>query len=148
MSEFRMRPKDNYILDTAWDKLYVLTEHWISDLKFYEKDLQFFNKLIDENFIWINEEKHFKEVEKIQRGVLKQIKKCQNLLKSTSRHLVHIKDIIESPFLYDSQNFRKEHQILEDEISAFVKENRKQRKEVFSIIEHVVEKKRLQEVII
>ena len=43
------------------------------------------------------------------------------------------------PFKYNSQQFREEHQLLEDDISAFVKDFRANRKEVFEVTEHVIE---------
>lgn len=148
MLELRMRPKNNYILETDWDELYVLTEHWMSDLYFYADDLKFFRHLIDKYFIWINQQEHQKEVERILHAVIELTDKAQDLLKKTEEHKGHIKDIIEEPFTYDSQKFREEHQKLEDEISNFIKGCRNQRKEVFSVIEHVVDKERLQEIII
>ena len=47
MKDFRIRPKDNYINEASWEQLYVLTEHWKSDLVFYHKDLRFLHLLID-----------------------------------------------------------------------------------------------------
>lgn len=146
MLEFRLRPKDNYVLETEWDKIYVLTEHWISDLSFYKDDLKFFRHLIDKYFIWISEESHLKEVERILNNVNTLARKAENLLTRTSKHLSHIKDIMEEPFAHDSQKFREEHQNLEDEIAVFIKTCRDQRKLVFSVIEHVVDNERLQEI--
>ena len=145
MSEFRLRPKDDYVLVTKWDKLFVLTQHWISDLRFYQDDLRFFKQLIKRYFIWINTDKHQREVEIILNAVNKLAHKAEDLIKKTSGHLGHIKDIIDEPFTHDSQKFREEHQDLEYEIAVFVKTCRDQRDQVFSVIEHVVDKERLQE---
>ncbi|AVR45978.1 hypothetical protein C7S20_12340 [Christiangramia fulva] len=147
MLELRMRPKNNYIFETDWDELYVLTEHWMSDLQFYADDLRFFRHLIDKYFIWIKEQENQREVEKILFSVIELTDAAQDLLKKTAKHRDHIKDILEEPFTYDSQKFREEHQKLEDEISDFIKSCRKQRKEVFSVIEHVIDKEGLQEII-
>ena len=54
MKNFRIRPKDNYINEASWEQLYVLTEHWKSDLVFYHKDLRFLHLLIDKYFMWIS----------------------------------------------------------------------------------------------
>ncbi len=53
MSSFRSRPKDRYIEEGDWQPLYVLTEHWKSDLSFYAEDLKFLAHLIDNYFMWI-----------------------------------------------------------------------------------------------
>lgn len=147
MSEFRMRPKDNYIQETNWESLYVLTEHWISDLKFYQDDLKFFRHLIDKYFIWINEQEHQIEVEKIRHAVIDLTRQAEEIMEKTLKHLGHISDIMEDPFTYDSSKFRDEHEVLEDEISDFIKTCRDQRQEVFSVIKHIVESERLQEII-
>lgn len=147
MSDFRYRPKDEYIQETNWESLYVLTEHWISDLQFYEDDLKFFRNLIDKYFIWINEKEHQTEVEKIRLGVIELSKRASDMHQKALKHLGNIANIIDEPFAYDSSKFREEHQILEDEIASFIKNCRKQRKEVFSVIEHVVDNERLREII-
>ncbi len=147
MSELRMRPKSTYILNSGWNELHVLTQHWISDLHFYGDDLKFFHHLIDKYFIWINEKEHLDEISKIKSNVQEMTKSCSDLLKRCSTHLSHIEAIIEDPFPYNSQKFREEHQALEDEISNFVKACRNQRKELFSVIEHLVESERFQETI-
>ena len=40
MNEYRMRPKDSYLQNSQWQELYVLTQHWKSDLLFYKDDGQ------------------------------------------------------------------------------------------------------------
>lgn len=147
MSEFRYRPKDDYIQETNWESLYVLTEHWISDLRFYEDDLKFFRNLIDKYFIWINEKEHQLEVEKIRHAVIELSKRASEIQKKTLKHLGNLASIIKEPFSHDSDKFRDEHQVLEDEISDFIKTCRNQRKDVFAVIEHVVDNERLQEIV-
>ncbi|MCG9971669.1 hypothetical protein [Christiangramia crocea] len=144
---FRSRPKDDYILETNWEELYVLTRHWVSNLEFYKDDLKFFRHLIDKYFIWINEKEHQVKAESIRNGVIKLTRQSNDLIKETLKHLGHIKDIMEDPFTHDSQRFREEHQGLEDKISEFIKSCRTQRRELFSITEHIVENDRLGEII-
>jgi len=139
MNDFRIRPNGNYIFNANWQELNVLTEHWKSDLLFYKDDLKFLDHLIDKYFIWISKKEDFNLVKSIEVGIVETSKNCSSLLQRVNKHLVDIAALIVNPFKYNSQQFREEHQLLEDDISAFVKDFRANRKEVFEVTEHVIE---------
>jgi len=139
MNDFRNRPKDNYIHEADWQKLYTLTEHWKSDLMFYKDDLKFLHHLIDKYFLWLSKKENIDMVQEIEVNLLKVDKKCASLLDRANKHLHHLTELIDNPFAYDSHQFRAEHEILEDELTQFVKDFRKNRKEVFAITEHVID---------
>ena len=139
MNDFRIRPNGNYIFNANWQELNVLTELWKSDLLFYKDDLKFLDHLIDKYFIWISKKEDFNLVKSIEVGIVETSKECSSLLQRVNKHLVDIAALIVNPFKYNSQQFREEHQLLEDDISAFVKDFRANRKEVFEVTEHVIE---------
>lgn len=139
MNDFRNRPKDNYIKEADWQKLYVLTEHWKSDLMFYKDDLKFLHHLIDKYFLWLSKKENVDMVQEIEVNLLKVDKECESLLERTNNHLQHLAQLIDNSFAYDSHQFRAEHEILEDELTQFVKDFRKNRKEVFAIKKHIIE---------
>lgn len=139
MNDFRYRPKDNYIYEADWPKLYVLTEHWKSDFLFYKDDLRFLHHLIDKYFLWISKKENIDMVSEIEVNLLKVDKECASLLERTNTHLHHLAELIDDPFKYDSHQFRNEHELLEDELAQFVKDFRKNRKEVFAITKHIID---------
>lgn len=139
MNDFRNRPKDNYIHEAGWQKLYVLTEHWKSDLLFYKDDLRFLHHLIDKYFLWISKKENIDMVSEIEVSLLKVDKKCASLLKQTNTHLHYLTELIDDPFKHDSHQFRSDHELLEDELVQFVKTLRNNRKEVFAITKHIIE---------
>jgi len=139
MSDFRSRPKDNYIQEADWQKLYTLTENWKSDLEFYNDDLKFLHHLIDKYFMWISKKENIDMVREIELGLLEMDNRCGALLNRANKHLHHLAELIDNPFAYDSHKFRTEHQQLEDYLIKFVKDFRKNRKEVFTITEHVID---------
>lgn len=143
MSDFRKRPKDNFIQETDWQELYVLTKHWKSDLLFYKDDLRFLHHLIDKYFIWITKKDNLTEVQKVGRHILEDEKACDQLLEKTAEHTSHLADLIDDPFKYDSNMFRKEHQDLEDKITVFIKTVRENRKQLFSVTEHILDSEQL-----
>ncbi|MEP2237154.1 MAG: hypothetical protein ABJI22_02260 [Maribacter sp.] len=139
MSTFRNRPKDNYIHEADWKSLYVLTEHWKSDMAFYNEDLKFLHHLIDKYFMWISKKNNIDMVREIEVSLIDTDKKCDSLVKRIDTHLHHLAELIDNPFAYDSHTFRTEHEQLENEITDFVKQFRTNRKEVFAITEHVID---------
>jgi hypothetical protein len=140
MSNFRNRPNDQYIYEADWQQLYVLTEHWKSDLSFFEEDLKFLRHLIDKYFMWISNKEHIDMVREIEVGLLKTDEQCESLIHRVNTHLHHLAELIDNPFAYDSHKFRTEHAQLEDDIAAFVKDFRSNRKEVFTVTDYLMDK--------
>ncbi len=143
MSDLRNRPNGNYIYSANWHELYVLTEHWKSDLMFYKDDLMFLDKLIDTHVLWISKEEDLEQVRAIEKSIVETNNKCIILLERVQLHLTHLANLIDNPFTYDAQKFRNEHQQLEDDFTAFLKIFRTNRKEVFEITEHLIESDKL-----
>lgn len=139
MNDFRYRPKDNYIHEADWDKLYVLTEHWKSDLLFFLDDLRFLHHLIDTYFLWISKKENIDMVRDIEVNLLEIDKQCASLIEKVDQHLHHLAELIDDPFIYVSDKFRNEHENLENQLAQFVKDFRKNRKEVFNITEHIID---------
>jgi hypothetical protein len=139
MSDFRNRLNGNYIFNANWKELYVLTEYWKSDLLFYKDDLLFLERLIDKHILWISKKEDYEAVRAIEKSVAKTNNICTALLKRVQKHLTHLADLMENPFVYDEQTFRNEHQQLEDDFTAFIKTYRVNKKEVFEITKHLIE---------
>lgn len=138
MEDFRKRPKGDFFAGAEWTQLYALTKHWISDLQFFKDDMNFLNKLIDKYFIWITSDDNMEAVTKIQENLRKTRNKCTDLLVKTEKHLQQLGYMIEKE-KEDSRIFRLEHEHLENEITDFVKDFRKNRREVFHITEHIMD---------
>lgn len=139
MSDFINRPKDDYIQEADWQKLYALTEHWKSGFLFYKDDLRFLHHLIDRYFLWISKKENIDMVSEIELNLLKVDKQCTSLLERTNNHLHHLAELIDDPYKYDSHRFRTEQELLEEEHTQFVKDFRENRKEVFAITEYIID---------
>ena len=138
MNPFRNRPKDNYIFEAEWEALYVLTEHWKSNLYFYKDDIRFLQHFIHKYFIWILKSENIDLVRVTEISLIKTNNQCTSLLQRTIKHLLHLTDLIDAPFKYDSHKFRKEHEILENDISSFVKLFKQHKKETFLVTEKIM----------
>jgi hypothetical protein len=139
MNNFRNRPKDNYIHEASWEQLYVLTEHWKSDILFYKDDLRFLHHLIDNYFMWLSKRENIDMVQEIEVNLLQVDKQCDALLEKLDKHLHHLAELIDDPFIFVADTFRNEHELLEDDMAQFVKDFRNNRKEVFLLTEHIIE---------
>jgi hypothetical protein len=74
----------------------------------------------------------------IEVDLLKVYKQCASLFETTHKHLHHLSELIDNSFTYDSHQFRAEDETLEDELTEFLKDFRRNRKEVSKIIEHIM----------
>lgn len=140
MGNLSLRPKGDFTWTAEYRELYILTEHWLSDLQFYKDDLQFLYRLIDKYFIWLINKENLDEMRNLSSSLSDIGLNCDRLLEKTSKHLTHLAELIDDPFKYDSHKFRSEHEELENEIASFIKKIRKIKKETFSDIEPVLEK--------
>src|SRR5689334_1884428 len=51
--------------DRSWQSMAVLSNHWHSDLKFFNDELNFFRKLIDKYLMWLMEEANIDSTRKL-----------------------------------------------------------------------------------
>ena len=116
--------------------MYALTAHWKSDLLFYRDDLAFLQHLLDNYFIWITKEENVEAMQTVGIKILADTKICKSLLKKVNKQLSHLTSILDRPYKYDSKISRKEHQVLEDEISMFIKAIRYDRRQLFAVTKH------------
>ena len=91
----------------------------------------------------MTKKEYLDEVREIELALVETGRKCDGLMKRTKQHLVHLAELIDDTFKYDSHVFRTEHEKLEDEVTAFLKYFRQNRKDVFVITEHVMESDKL-----
>ncbi len=140
MKNLSLRPKGDFTWTAEYQQLYILTEHWYSDLQFYKEELIFLNHLIDKYFIWLAHKENLDEMRTLVSNLTEVSKKCDGLLEKTTQHLSHLSELIDDPFKYDSHKFRSEHEELENKINSFITQFRKTKKETFAVSEQVIEK--------
>mgnify|MGYP003643072048 FL=1 len=139
MENFRSRPKGNFIENGNWQELYVLTEHWKSDLLFYKDDLKFLRHLEDKYFLWITAQVNLENIRRAGENILKDTRDCDDLLKRVDKHLSDLSVIIDKSENQDQKAFREEHKELEEDIAQIVENTRKNRRQLFKVIEYDVE---------
>ena len=139
MSNYRNRPKGNYIQEATWQELYMLTESWKNDLEFYLLDIKFLERLVDTYFVKLLMNQNLDELRELQRDLYEEKKQCERLLQRIQIHFTHIIDLIDDPSIYDALIFRTEHELFEDEISEFKVMLKAVRYTVFNMTKDVLE---------
>lgn len=125
--------------NASWEELHILTDKWKSDLEFYSFELSFLHKLIDKYYIWLTNDELINEVEQAASRVFAADKSRNVLVIKTIKHLRHIEDIMENEFAFNTQEFKKEHEELENKLASFYKNFKLLKKEVFALTEQVLE---------
>jgi len=122
-----------------WKSMFVIAEHWKSDLSFFLDEMNFFKMLIDKYFLSLIDEKHINGTRHLAAGLSQFEKKRHGLENEVTSHLTQLADLIQNPFAHDSQVSVGLHQKLEGSIMDFVKNFRSLKKEVFLLAEGAME---------
>ena len=139
--------QQNNIIEINWQELYILTDHWKSDLDFYKDDLRFLHHLIDKYIIWITKDDNLNLVKDIEKNLFEIKKKSLDLMKELSTHQGNLGLMVENPVQSSNPQFLKDHEVLEEKVSNFVKLFRSNRKEVFKITEYIIDSEELPDIL-
>lgn len=126
-------PQDQYL-----QSVYALTEHWQSDVKFFEDELNFFHVLIDKYLPLLIDQKNVEQTRKMVSHVLDLDKSRVLLEERIDLHAQHLADVVENRYVKRLPDYTEEHTNLEKEFSAFVKKFRAIKSEVFKITEQAI----------
>jgi hypothetical protein len=124
--EYRLRPKSDYLMLAPWEELYRLTEQWKKDLSFYEDELQFLKDLV-----LLNSMKSDSSVAKLKELVNDSLTQLRLLIAQTDQHLGHLGRVIKEADNREDLLFREEHDVLEDNINAFLQAFRLLKQKLF-----------------
>ncbi len=143
MGDYRLRPDNDFIGLAKLEELYILTEHWLSDMQFYKEELTFFIHLVDRYFILLLKEEHINEAQIIVTNIRALERSAAALTKQMQQHLADIEEFHEYKEAYDDSEFRSEHADLEQGFVDFVQSFTSTKKDVFSISKRMIEIEKL-----
>lgn len=134
---------DNYNHQADWQKMFLRTTTWKTDLLFYKQDLRFVQLVLNRYFgtgsdikkVTIEPDKEI-NIEHLHRY-------CNTLIQETNYHIKELAVLIKDPFKHRYTDFQRENKYLKDDIANFAKTLRRLRKDVFHITEAVLENKQL-----
>jgi len=143
----REKSEDTAPAFTGWEQLYILANHWKSDLEFYKEDLRFLHLLVDKYILWVTLPENSERVREIETKLFELRKQCKALIKKVSSHTNLLARLIEKSPEANQQAARDAHLQLEELFAHFVKQFRKNRKETFIISEYVIDSESLAHII-
>lgn len=141
------RPESDFLQQSSSEDLYVLTEHWQSDMDFYRDELRFILHLIDRYFIWLTKEENIQQVRTLASALRHLSEQREAISARIGKHLDHLAKLIGAPPSQNEPRFRNEHAALENDISTLVRNVRELKKEVFAMTEKVIDTEKLQHLI-
>ena len=130
--------KSNYLHQSSWEELFVITEHWLSDILFFKDELRFFQGIIVEYFPQLLKHKSIISLKPLDEHFIHLVKTADELTQSFEKHRRHIEELMDDPFAYDDNKFRKEHEILENKFASFVLEFQEEKKQIYRITEKII----------
>ncbi|MBT8187976.1 MAG: hypothetical protein KJO73_09830 [Croceitalea sp.] len=125
--------------DTKWRELYVLTEHWKSDLLFYKDDLRFLHHLLDKYVIWITKEENLELVKGLQKSLHELKLVVESLLEQIAEHQKNLGLLVTLANIYKEKEANETHAQLEERFATFVKDFRENRKELFRLSDYIID---------
>jgi hypothetical protein len=120
VSNYRNRPKGDYLRDAKWQDLHELTDQWQGDLEFQLYEIDFLDSLIDTYFVKLLVQENLDELRELQIDLYKAKTQSEKLLERINKHLDHIGELLSKSLKIDDLVFRFEHERLEDDISQFI----------------------------
>ena len=138
MSNYRNRPKGQYIFEATWKDLYILTERWKNDLELQCNEIEFLERLIETYFVKLLLRENIEVIRELQRDLYLAKDRAKKLLQHIEAHLSQIINLLNEPFKFDIPIFRYEHEQLEDHISQFIKNQNIVRYTVFKITKDIL----------
>lgn len=143
MTQANIHEKGSPVSSDQWGEMYILTEHWESDLKFYRDDLRFLHHLVDKYFIWITKSENLELVRELMLQVLQLEKDCKQLLDNVQAHKTELSKFSTDNHGQSIEEAVEHHRDLRTSISNFVKSFRTNRTEVFRITEYIIDSEEL-----
>lgn len=137
----------NYHHTIDLQQLFLLTEHWQSDVAFYKDEFKFLYKLIDKYYMWLTNDEHITQVRKMVNTVLEMQKELDAFTVDLSHHLIAIGKRIDKPNAATELVLREEHSALGIRIGQFYRNFRVVKKTIFTLTEVVIESDKLQHIL-
>lgn len=128
--------------ENEWKRLFVITEHWRSDMQFFAHELQFLRSLMDRHFAKLIKEEHIDSTKATVSKLGKLENRRSNCEQKIDRHYHHMTNLIEDPFPHDAQSYRDEHGRLEAAMADFVKDFRAIKMQVFHLAKQVMDEEK------
>lgn len=122
-----------------WKAMFMVAEHWTSDLDFFLDELNFFRKLLDRYLNILTDERIFETTRHLVNGLVQFEKKRKQLETEIKEHLGKLTNMFKNPSPEQSELAFNSHSKLEGLVTDFAKNFKSLKKEVFALSEDAME---------
>lgn len=133
--------------ERSWQQMFIVSEHWRSDLEFLNDELSFMRKLIDRYLMWLIDEKNITDTRKQLAELSGFEKRHKAISEDLAKHLGRLTNLIENPFSHNAQDCKDAHVTIEAMVAALVKDFRVIKKAVFVLTEKIMESEKAKHLI-
>lgn len=121
------------------DVMHDNSNEWLSELRFINDELLFFDDLIKSYTLQLIDSKYFNESKKLADELGALHKKTNNIIRIIQTHANDLKimvDGIDQP--YEEDSYKNEHREIMIKINEFIKRCRSTKKELFELIKNIL----------
>lgn len=140
MSKTKIK-KDWYGRLKSKEELHDNSKNWLSEILFVNDELRFLNHLLGSNYIDFIEFGLNNKIEKIVKSIKEEKKIGATLQKLIQNHESTLSDLINNDSVTSNANYMDVHKKLEFEMIIYNKKYKKLKRQIFDIVENVMEKK-------
>jgi len=123
---------------SEWESMFVLAEHWESDIRFFNDEINFLNKLIAKYITQLTDNDNMKNTRQIADELLKLGRQRAATEQRIEVHLMHLANLVQNPFSHEEQGCKDEHLEVGSEVATLTTDFRNVKKEVFKLTEYVM----------
>lgn len=140
MSKTKIK-KDWYGRLKSKEELHDNSKNWLSEILFVNDELRFLNHLLGSNYIDFIEFGLNNKIEKIVKSIKEEKKIGATLQKLIQNHESTLSDLINNDSVTSNANYMDVHKKLEFEMIIYNKKYKKLKRQIFDIVENIMEKK-------
>jgi hypothetical protein len=140
MSKTKIR-KDWYGRLKSKEELHDNSKTWLSEILFVNDELRFLNHLLGLNYIDFLEFGLNQKIEKLVKSIKEEKKTGATLKKLIQDHERILSGLIEKDSVESNANYMDAHKKLEFEMILYNKKYKKLKRQIFEVVENVMEKK-------
>lgn len=123
------------------DEIHHDSKGWISEIEFINDEMRFLENLLSTNYIDFIESGFSNKIKELTTLISEEKSKGKTLYKIIVDHEKTLSELIITESVESNLHYLEIHEKLEREIDAFFKKYKKLKKDVYVIVEKVMEKK-------
>lgn len=141
MKTKKVHPK--YVEWFSAEVMHENSNEWLSDLKFINDELLFFDDLVKTYTLQLIDSKHFNESKIIIDKLDALHKKNNSLIRIIQKHINNLKIMVDGVIQPDEEDiYKNEHRELIIKVNEFIKKCRKTKKDLFDLIKNILKEQK------